>query len=342
VTNKIRNQKSKIRIRRANQLDKRIVLDFCKHTFGRWGDYLPEVWDEWVKDRKGIFFVATLGQSGSSRRSLSRAPLGCISAGSTLLTTGPLDDRSQGARDSGAMLEAGRPVGVGKITVQRPGEIWLEGLRVDPKLRGHKIGRGIQDWSWKWALSKRPRFIRYATGSYNKISQHLGMSMGMRLIAGFDEYTARPLAKKETALVRSSKAELDALLRLFQKDKDAANWKGLFLQSWSAWEFDREALAGLVRQKRVYSLHDDRGLAGAVAILRSKDGKYFNYCRAAARDNRTYKNILREGRALAHLLGAKRLEMHLPKSARNRRLVRGTGWRRPMDIWMVILEKRFW
>lgn len=297
MTNKIRNQKSKIRIRRANQLDKRIVLDFCKHTFGRWGDYLPEVWDEWVKDRKGIFFVAVLGK---------------------------------------------RPVGVGKITVQRPGEIWLEGLRVDPKLRGHKIGRGIQDWSWKWALSKRPKFIRYATGSYNRISQHLGMSMGMRLIAGFDEYTARPLAKKETALVRSSKAELDALLRLFQKDKDAANWKGLFLQSWSAWEFDREALAGLVRQKRVYSLHDDRGLAGAVAILRSKDGKYFNYCRAAARDNRTYKNILREGRALAHLLGAKRLEMHLPKSVRNRRIVKGTGWRKPMDIWMVILEKRFW
>lgn len=312
MTNKIRNQKSKIRIRRANQLDKRIVLDFCKHTFGRWGDYLPEVWDEWVKDRKGIFFVATLGQSGSSRlRSMT-------------------------------ISDTGRPVGVGKITVQRPGEIWLEGLRVDPKFRGHKIGRVIQDWSWKWALSKRPRFIRYATGSYNKISQHLGMSMGMRLIAGFDEYTAKPLAKKETALVRSSKAELDALLRLFQKDKDAANWKGLFLKSWSAWEFDREALAGLIANGQVYSYCDAKGLAGALMILRSKDGKYFNYCRAAARDNRTYKNILREGRALAHLLGAKRLEMHLPKSVRNRRIVKGTGWRKPMDIWMVILEKRFW
>jgi GNAT superfamily N-acetyltransferase len=321
-----------INIRRARQSDKRIVLDFCKRTFGRWGDYLPEVWDEWVKDRRGIFFVATLGQSRSSRRSLSRAPLGYIST--------PLDDRSRGAKGSVTKANTGRPVGVGKITVQRPGEIWLEGLRVDPKFRGHKIGRAIQDWSWKWALSQRPRFIRYATGSYNKISQHLGMSMGMRIIAGFDEYIAKPWPKPETALVRSNMSELEALRQLFQKDKDAAHWKGLFLQGWSAWEFDRESLTGLVRQKRVYSLYDDRGLAGALAILQSKDKKYFNYCRAAARDSSTFKSILHEGRALAHLLGAGKMEMHLPKSARNRRLVKGTGWRRPMDIWMVILEKR--
>lgn len=299
----MQNTEFKIGIRRARQADKRIVLAFCKRTFGRWGDYLPEVWDEWVKDRKGIFFVAVLGPS---------TPLGVQ-----------------------------RPVGVGKITVQRPGEIWLEGLRVDPKFRGHKIGRVIQDWSWKWALGKKPKFIRYATGSYNKISQHLGKSMGMRLIAGFDEYTAKPLAKKETALVRSSKAELDALYKLFKKDKDAANWRGLFLKGWSAWEFDREALAGLVAGGQVYSYHDGKGLAGALGILQSKDGKYLNYCRAAGRDAAAFKFVLREGRALARLLGASEMEMHLPRSARNRRLVEGTGWRKAMPVWMVILEKRF-
>lgn len=318
------NQKSKaqnqnIQIRRARRTDKRIVLDFCRHTFGRWGDYLPEVWDEWIKDRKGIFFVAALGNSRPSRRPL---------------------DSARGAR-SRVTAGAQRPVGVGKITVQRPGEIWLEGLRVDPKYRGHHIGRAIQDWSWKWALSRKPKFIRYATGSYNRISQHLGMSMGMRLIAGFDEYAAKPWRKAETALVRSGMSELDPLYRLFLGDKDAANWKGLFLKSWSAWEFDRSALAELIAGGQVYSYYDEKGLAGAVAILQSKDGKYLNYCRAAARDGTIYKFVLREGRALAHLLEASKMEMHLPKSPRNRRLVKGTGWRRPMDIWMVILEKRF-
>lgn len=285
-----------IQLRRARQSDKRIVLAFCKRTFGRWGDYLPEVWDEWVKDRKGIFFVAVLGE---------------------------------------------RPVGVGKITVQRPGEVWLEGLRVDPGFRGQGIGRILQDWAWRRALSLRPKFIRYATGSYNKISQHLGMSMGMRIIAEFNEYTARPWPKAETSLVRSKISELDDILRLFLKDRDAANWRGLFLEGWSAWEFDRESLARLIKKKRIYSYYDRGRLAGALAILQSKDGKYFNYCRAAAVDDTYYKFMLREGRALAHLLGARKLEMHLPRSARNLRLVMGTGWRLAMDIWMVILEKRF-
>ncbi len=294
MSQKSKIQNPKINIRRAKQADKRIVLNFCQRTFGRWGDYLPEVWDEWVKDRKGIFFVAVLDK---------------------------------------------RPVGVSKITVQRPGEIWLEGLRVDPKFRGYKIGRAIQDWSWKWALSKRPRFIRYATGSYNKISQHLGKSMGMQIIAEFDEYVARPWRKSETDLVRSGMAEIDPLYNLFARD--AAGWRGLYLEGWTAWEFDRKALAWLIRQKRVYSYYDDSGLAGVVAILQSKDKKYFNYCRAAARDSTTLKYVLREGRALAHLLGAEKMEMHLPKSPRYRRLVKGTGWRKPMDIWMVILEKRF-
>ncbi|GEM_PF-1399370 len=315
----MQNSKIKIHIRRARQSDRRIVLAFCKRTFGRWGDYLPEVWDDWVKDRKGIFFVAVLGPS-----TFPRLPL----------------DSARGPR-SGATLGVQRPVGVGKITVQRPGEIWLEGLRVDPKFRGHHIGRVIQDWSWRWAASKRPKFIRFATGSYNKISQHLGMSMGMRLIAGFDEYSAVPRKIKETALVRSGMSELDALYKLFTRDRDAANWKGLFLKGWAAWEFDREALAGLIAGRQVYSYYDDRGLAGALGILQSKDKKYLNYCRAAGRDAAAFKFVLREGRALGRLLGAKRMEMHLPRSARNRRLVRGTGWRKAMPVWMVILEKRF-
>ena len=286
----------KINIRRARQSDKRIVLDFCKHTFGRWGDYLPEVWDEWIKERKGIFFVATLDQ---------------------------------------------RPVGVGKITVQRPGELWLEGLRVDPKFRGHHIGRAIQDWSWRKALSLKPMVVRYATGSYNKISQHLGMSKGMRIVAEFDEYTTRPLARKETVLVRSRPEELEALYSLFRRDDSADLWHGLMLEGWVAKSLDQRELKKLINERRVYSYHDDKGLAGAVAILQSKDGEYFNYCRSAARNSKIFKKVLHEGRILASLRGAKQMEMHLPKSARIRRIVKGTGWRRPMDIWMVILEKRF-
>lgn len=293
MSDKIKYEAGRIKIRPARPSDKAVVLDFCKHTFGRWGDYMPHVWDEWIKTRGGLFFAAAI------------------------------DDR---------------PVGVGKITIHRPGELWLEGLRVDPKYRGHGIGRIIQDYTWKKAMSLKPRYIRYATGSYNKISQHLGMSKAMQIVAEFDEYTGKLLTAKETVLVPARPKESGEYLRFFNRDRMAKYWKEMYLDGWSARTFDQQALDGLIRQKRVYGYYDQRGLAGGLVILQSKDGKYFNYCRSAALDPKTFQKVLKEGRKLGHLLGAKSTEMHLPKNAWFRKIVKGTGWRKAMPIWMVILQ----
>ena len=48
-------------IRPARATDKAAVLAFCSRTFD-WGDYLPEVWDEWLADPQGQLLVATLGE----------------------------------------------------------------------------------------------------------------------------------------------------------------------------------------------------------------------------------------------------------------------------------------
>ena len=46
-------------IRPARAADKDAVLAFCAHTFDD-GDYLPEVWDEWLADPKGRLLVGAL------------------------------------------------------------------------------------------------------------------------------------------------------------------------------------------------------------------------------------------------------------------------------------------
>ena len=56
------NDARRISIRRARPSDKKVVLDFCRRTWGEWGDYIDKVWDEWVRDRKGFFAVAALGE----------------------------------------------------------------------------------------------------------------------------------------------------------------------------------------------------------------------------------------------------------------------------------------
>ncbi len=46
-------------IRLAQPQDKAAVLAFCAHTW-EWGDYIPQVWDDWLGDPSGRLLVAIL------------------------------------------------------------------------------------------------------------------------------------------------------------------------------------------------------------------------------------------------------------------------------------------
>jgi GNAT superfamily N-acetyltransferase len=48
-----------VRIRRARASDKEEILEFVKDIW-RGHDYIPRVWDDWLRDRKGQMFVADL------------------------------------------------------------------------------------------------------------------------------------------------------------------------------------------------------------------------------------------------------------------------------------------
>lgn len=50
---------SQIAVRPANADDKDAVLAFCQKTFS-WGDYIAEVWDEWLANTRGKIFVAVV------------------------------------------------------------------------------------------------------------------------------------------------------------------------------------------------------------------------------------------------------------------------------------------
>ncbi len=49
-----------LEIRRAQPQDREAVLAFCAHTW-EFGDYIAEVWDDWLADEQGPLLVATLG-----------------------------------------------------------------------------------------------------------------------------------------------------------------------------------------------------------------------------------------------------------------------------------------
>lgn len=54
--------RAKIVVREAREDDREAVFKFCKHTFP-WGDYIPQVWDSWLKETNSKTFVATINDS---------------------------------------------------------------------------------------------------------------------------------------------------------------------------------------------------------------------------------------------------------------------------------------
>ena len=53
------NVKPKIYVRKACGSDREAVFKFCEKTWS-WGDYIPEVWDKWLKEKSGRVFIATI------------------------------------------------------------------------------------------------------------------------------------------------------------------------------------------------------------------------------------------------------------------------------------------
>ena len=51
--------KPKIHVRKARVSDREAVFKFCMKTWS-WGDYIPEVWDKWLKEKNGRVFIATI------------------------------------------------------------------------------------------------------------------------------------------------------------------------------------------------------------------------------------------------------------------------------------------
>ena len=50
---------SQLEVRRASEEDREAVLAFCSQTW-EWGDYIADVWDEWLHAENGALFVATM------------------------------------------------------------------------------------------------------------------------------------------------------------------------------------------------------------------------------------------------------------------------------------------
>ena len=149
-----------IGVRLARPDDRGAVLRFASTTWDGW-DYIPEVWDDWVVPSSGIALVATV-----------QAPLN--------------GDEPRDAE--GAPLTVGQPIALTRVVMLSETEAWVEGIRVDPRVRGMGVATDLQTAELHWIAAHDGNVVRYMTAANNIGSQRLGAHHGLLEIGRLRKY----------------------------------------------------------------------------------------------------------------------------------------------------------
>lgn len=132
-------------------------MAFASGTWDGW-DYIPHAWPVWLAAKDGVLLVACPGSVAEG--------------------TQPTDSE-------GAPLSVGRPIALARVAMVSRDEAWLEGIRVDPKVRGLDVATDLQVAELHWAAAQGVNVIRYATGAHNEASHRLGARHDFSLLVVF-------------------------------------------------------------------------------------------------------------------------------------------------------------
>lgn len=146
-----------VRVARADDRD--AVLGFATNTWDGW-DYMPHAFDRWLDAPDGVMLVGVVGAAA----------------------TGATD----GLRDAdGNRLVPGTVIAVVRVAFPAPREAWLEGIRVDPRVRGMNVATDLQVAELLCAEASGTRVVRYATSARNEGSHRLGARGEFEVIVEF-------------------------------------------------------------------------------------------------------------------------------------------------------------
>lgn len=235
-----------IRVRRARADDKQAVLSFASRTWDD-SDYIPQVWDRWLAAADGVLLVAT--------------------AGGTEATDA-----------DGAPLPADQAIAVARLVMLSRDEAWLEGIRVDPRVRGMNVATDFQVAELRWAAAHGVEVVRYATGQDNEGSHRLGARHGFSLLGEWrwygvdDEDEAIPPPSDDSSTSGRpailTDADADGWWSRVAADEALRRGHGLYeRRAWALQELTEERFRGHASRRQVTVWPDaDAGTAGVDAV----------------------------------------------------------------------------
>jgi len=162
------------------------------------------------------------------------------------------------------VLHEGRPVGVSKVSVLAPGEVWLEGLRLHPDLQGKGLASQINRVTYREALKLNPKTIRYSTGAGNEASRRLAERRGFWQVARTLWLWGEARRQRPAGRV-ADLTDVDRVFRFARESRAIQRTSGLFPTGWRFRSLTRELVRELVEKGRVLII-SRRGSIRAAAM----------------------------------------------------------------------------
>jgi GNAT superfamily N-acetyltransferase len=192
----------------------------CARTW-EWGDYIPEVWEEWLADEGGLVLVGEW---------------------------------------------AGQVVALNKITFYPDGQVWLEGMRVDPDYRRRGIAGRFLEYSLDYARRRGARVVRLGTSSTNQAVHAIVARNGMERVGMYvlRSASAQPDGPLPVELGTDRAAEVEGVL-LAGPVLD--HNRGLYSVDWAWQELSGPRLGELLGAGQLVGWQDADGELAAVALV---------------------------------------------------------------------------
>jgi ribosomal protein S18 acetylase RimI-like enzyme len=259
------------------------------------------------------------------------------------------------ADTTGALLvatHAGRPIGLAHLRMMSTDEAWIEGVRVDPRVRRQGVARTLISRTLATAHERGAAVARYFTDSDNIASQRLFDRFGFTRVAEIIRFAAEALAAEERegdgiSLVRATEQDAERIWAWLEQSNLAPFNGGLEIREWAAQALTASRLRAHLEAGRVWTLDELGGLA-ALAIVEQVEGEAdtpdtpddpsdleIRYCDGSA------DALGRMGvalRALARTQDLPRVELWLPDLLILRDAMDGAGFRAGELMWVYARE----
>ena len=214
--------KLQVFVREALESDREAVFDFCRQTWS-WGDYIPHVWEKWLKEENGKVFVATVN---------------------------------------------GVPVGISRVTIDKPGEAWLSGARTAPQYRRMGVATAITMKCLEYAKSKGVKVARLVTEAVNTAAVAAVQRMGFKPVAEFIEMELeKPSSEESVGSFWANTSQLEAVWRFLQTSEVYLRAAGLYTVLYHWYSLDRLDLERFIEQRKAIVHVDGNGAVCGLILV---------------------------------------------------------------------------